>query len=222
MGKINRKLFVIKTNPKIAGLQTRKKTMKDYCLPCHWCNLPVTVEWKQREGFYVQCGSCRACGPIDTDVEQAVERWNSMGIEFIIRKFHEAFGHTINNLPTHIPAEEMQMRKRLIDEEGRELFDAFNAGDLEQIAKEAADLVYVVVGACISLGIPFTQVLKEVHRSNMSKLGPDGQPIYREDGKVLKGPNYRPAKINDVFFGAEQRQIKRDVWDEEDRKHGRV
>lgn len=210
--------IIINTNPATAGLQTKKRAMKDYCLPCHFCGLPVVVEWKQQAGFYVHCGSCKTCGPIDKNVERAVERWNSIGIEFIIRQFHDAYGHTVNEIPTLIPAGELMMRKRLIDEEGRELFDAIDSGNLEHIAKEAADLVYVVVGACISFGIPFTQVLKEVHRSNMSKLGADGMPIYRDDGKVLKGPNYKPASIEGVFFGVERRQYKRDIWDRENRK----
>jgi len=69
------------------------------------------------------------------------------------------------------------------------------------LAKELADLLYVVYGTAAAYGIPIDDVYREVHRSNMSKLGPDGKPIYREDGKVLKGPNYTPADIQKVLDG---------------------
>ena len=60
----------------------------------------------------------------------------------------------------------------------------------EQIAKELTDLLYVVLGFGVVLGIDLDKTFKVVHDSNMSKLDDDGKPIYREDGKVLKGPNY--------------------------------
>jgi predicted HAD superfamily Cof-like phosphohydrolase len=66
---------------------------------------------------------------------------------------------------------------------------------LRRLLKELADLRYVVEGAAVSFGLPFEEAFSEVHRSNMSKLGPDGQPMYREDGKVLKGPGYFEADM---------------------------
>lgn len=68
-----------------------------------------------------------------------------------------------------------------------------------KVAKELADLLYVVYGSAYSMGIPIDEVFAEVHRSNMSKLGEDGKPIYREDGKVLKGKNFSPADIEKVL-----------------------
>ena len=62
--------------------------------------------------------------------------------------------------------------------------------DKKAVAKELADLLYVVYGTAVSLGIPIDDVFCEVHTSNMSKLDDNGKPIYREDGKVLKGPHY--------------------------------
>lgn len=82
-------------------------------------------------------------------------------------------------------------RISLIDEEYDELIQALNWGDRRFIAKEAADLVYVVVGTCIALGIPYDSVFDAVHKSNMSKLDDEGKPYLREDGKVEKGPNYQ-------------------------------
>lgn len=71
----------------------------------------------------------------------------------------------------------------------------------EKLAKEIADLHYVLHGTEDALDIPGKKVFKEVQRSNMSKLGPGGKPIFRQDGKVLKGPDYRPADIHGVLTG---------------------
>lgn len=64
------------------------------------------------------------------------------------------------------------------------------------LAKELADLLYVVYGAADCFDIDIDKVFKEVHKSNMSKLGDDGKPVYREDGKVMKGPNYQPVQLD--------------------------
>ena len=64
--------------------------------------------------------------------------------------------------------------------------------------KELADLVYVCYQYAENLGWDLDEALNRVHRSNMSKLGEDGEPVYREDGKVLKGPNYEPPNLSDL------------------------
>lgn len=69
--------------------------------------------------------------------------------------------------------------------------------DIKKLAKELADLLYVVYGFACKVGIPIDEVFAKVHQSNMTKLGPDGNPIFREDGKILKSENYKPA---DLFF----------------------
>jgi predicted HAD superfamily Cof-like phosphohydrolase len=89
----------------------------------------------------------------------------------------------------------VDLRTTLIFEEAAEVADALRTGDPLQVAQELADLVYVAYGTAVSLGIDLDAALAEVHRSNMSKLGPDGQPILREDGKVLKGPYYIPPDM---------------------------
>jgi predicted HAD superfamily Cof-like phosphohydrolase len=66
---------------------------------------------------------------------------------------------------------------------------------LRRLLKELCDLRYVVEGAAASLGLPIEEAYREVHRSNMSKLGPGGKPIYDPGGKVMKGPNYSPADM---------------------------
>ena len=84
------------------------------------------------------------------------------------------------------------LRLALIDEEHDELVEAINHGDKVHIAKELVDLVYVVVGTAISMGIPFNEVFGAVHIANMSKF--DGEAEVRPDGKILKGKNYQPAE----------------------------
>jgi len=67
------------------------------------------------------------------------------------------------------------------------------------VADAIADLLYVVYGAALTFGIPTAEVFAEVHRSNMTKLGDDGLPIYRDDGKVLKGPHYSPPDLAPIL-----------------------
>jgi len=89
----------------------------------------------------------------------------------------------------------IDLRLDLIDEECRELKDAVEAKDIVEVADALTDLLYVVYGAGHAFGINLDLAFNNVHASNMSKMGEDGKPIYREDGKVLKGPNYFPPKI---------------------------
>lgn len=88
----------------------------------------------------------------------------------------------------------MDLRLALIEEEYTEFMEALNWGDDVFIAKEAADLVYVVVGTLIARGIPFNDVFAALQSSNMTKVGENGQVTKREDGKILKGENFKPAE----------------------------
>ena len=112
----------------------------------------------------------------------------------------------------------LSMRLCLIREEAEEVEDAvclladkvFNAEllglDMNEeikaakaaLLKELCDLQYVLSGFAVTFGLPLDEAFKRVHESNMSKLGPDGKPIYREDGKVLKGPNYKKPDLSDL------------------------
>lgn len=94
----------------------------------------------------------------------------------------------------------LKLRADLIAEEASEVIAEFEAEDLDKAAltKELADLLYVVYGAAVTFGLPLDVVFNRVHASNMSKLV-DGKPLYRDDGKVLKGPNYQPPKLDDLF-----------------------
>ena len=84
----------------------------------------------------------------------------------------------------------MQLRYDLIKEELDELEHAMNTNNLKEIADALTDILYVTYGAGCAYGIDLDQCFKEVQKSNMSKLGADGKPIYNEKGKVMKGPNF--------------------------------
>lgn len=111
-----------------------------------------------------------------------------------VRDFHIAFNMKVSDEP-ELDTEDAALRLKLITEEYNEVKEAIENGNLVDIAKELSDLLYVVYGTAVSFGIDIDTVFDEVHRSNMSKLGSDGKPIYRDDGKVLKGANYVPADV---------------------------
>lgn len=117
----------------------------------------------------------------------------------MLAEFHGAFGQH----PGHGDVHNSALRRKLHEEEHAELIEAIDASDLVGIAQELADVVYVAYGTAYSLGIPLDAVLAEVHRANMSKMGDDGRPVLREDGKVLKGPNFRPPDVAAVISPAE-------------------
>ena len=80
-----------------------------------------------------------------------------------------------------------------------ELNEAIDNGDIVEVADALADILYVTAQQATVIGMPVTALLREVQRSNMSKLGLDGKPIYREDGKVLKGPNFSEPNIAKIL-----------------------
>lgn len=92
-------------------------------------------------------------------------------------------------------SDKAMLRYHLIEEEFAEVAEAESPAHL---LKELADLVYVTYGFAATFGWNLDEAVRRVHASNMSKLGDDGAPIYREDGKVLKGPNYEPPELSDL------------------------
>ena len=90
-------------------------------------------------------------------------------------------------------------QKCLIDEEWSEFHEAFHFKDEHEQLKELCDLVYVCYQFAANEGWDLDEAMDRVHKSNMSKLDENGQPIYREDGKVLKGPNYKPPNLTDLL-----------------------
>ena len=116
---------------------------------------------------------------------------NGEGTNFeLVGDFMEAFGQDVQFEPTWPDFNTRELRLELIAEELDELSDAVADRDMVQIADALTDLLYVVYGAGHTFGIDLDECFQEVHSSNMSKLGEDGRPIHREDGKVMKGPNY--------------------------------
>ena len=90
-------------------------------------------------------------------------------------------------------------QKSLIDEEWSEFHEAFHLKDEHEQLKELCDLVYVCYQFAANEGWDLDEAMDRVHKSNMSKLDENGQPIYRPDGKVLKGPNYKPPNLTDLL-----------------------
>ena len=116
-----------------------------------------------------------------------------------VKLFMESFGQQVKSKPEFPSDDILKLRTDLIDEEVKELWDACDARDLVEIADALTDILYVTYGAAHSFGVPIDECFKEVQRSNMSKLGEDGKPIYREDGKVMKGPNYSVPNLKNVL-----------------------
>ena len=128
-----------------------------------------------------------------------------------LTEFHEAFGHPIDKMMT---VDSMELRRSLISEEFNELMQEISSISLDlargrkpsvkkqaDLLKELCDLQYVISGMAVAFGMPLQIAFNRVHASNMSKLGDDGNPIYREDGKVMKGPSYRPPHLEDLVSG---------------------
>lgn len=110
-----------------------------------------------------------------------------------VKAFHTAFkiGHR-EEPKANLGVEKNMLRYKLMREENEEYLEAANNGDLVEVADALGDMLYILCGTIIEHGLQYKieEVFNEIQRSNMSKLGDDGEPIYREDGKVLKGPNY--------------------------------
>ena len=140
--------------------------------------------------------------------------------EALVRRFHHVYGLPVQTDGASLERESLGMRMSLIGEEFAELVGAVygqaarteiessyrravaaddGARDTVEAADALADLIYVIYGMALETGIDLAAVLAEVQRSNMSKLGADGKPIYREDGKVLKGPGYFPPNVEAVL-----------------------
>ncbi len=104
--------------------------------------------------------------------------------------FMKTFGQEVKNKPSFSTDKINKLRLDLIKEELSELTDAMNNKDLLEVADALTDILYVTYGAGHAFGIDLDKCFDEVQNSNMSKLDENGKPIYDENGKVMKGPNY--------------------------------
>jgi predicted HAD superfamily Cof-like phosphohydrolase len=119
-----------------------------------------------------------------------------------VKKFHQAFGHPVRLKPTALTEERSEMRMDILKEEIDELDEAASYNDFVNIADAIVDSMYILIGTALEYGIAhrLEECFEEVHRSNMSKLGADGFPVYREDGKIMKGPNYTPPNLAAIII----------------------
>ena len=112
-----------------------------------------------------------------------------------VKIFMKTFRQIVRTKPRFPDEKTMQLRFDLIQEELNELEEAMKTKNLKEVADALTDILYVTYGAGYAYGINLDKCFKEVQRSNMSKLGKDGKPIFDEKGKVMKGPNYTKPSL---------------------------
>ena len=119
-----------------------------------------------------------------------------------VEKFHKAYRILINDRPTaDIDKELIKLRFNLMKEENEEYFEAARNNDIVEVADALGDMLYILCGTIITHGFQnkIEEIFDEIQKSNMSKLGEEGKPIYRNDGKVMKGPNYFKPNIKAIL-----------------------
>ena len=119
-----------------------------------------------------------------------------------VKLFHKKFNIDYLDKPSaKIPEKIKELRFKLMEEENLEYLKATKDNDIIEIADALGDMLYILCGTIISHGLQYKieQIFQEIQNSNMSKLGENGKPIYREDGKVLKGPNYFKPDIGKIL-----------------------
>lgn len=119
-----------------------------------------------------------------------------------VKDFHTAFGLGVSTeMKGSLGEQKNLLRFNLMKEENEEYLEAVQNNDLVEIADALGDMLYILCGTILEHGLQLKieDVFNEIQRSNMSKLGEDGKPIYREDGKVMKGPNYFKPNIESIL-----------------------
>ena len=119
-----------------------------------------------------------------------------------VELFHRSFGLGISDKPkADLGIDKNLLRFNLMDEENKEYFEAAKRDDLVEVADALGDMLYILCGTILEHGMQYKieEVFEEIQKSNMSKLGADGKPIYRDDGKVLKGPGYFKPDIRAIL-----------------------
>lgn len=117
-----------------------------------------------------------------------------------LKEFHLKYGHLISEVPTiNIPEKVKDLRIKLIEEEWEEMRRGLFNDDLVEIADGAADLIYVIIGTCVSYGIPITRIFNEVHNSNMTKTAVKAVDGQKYGTTNPKGPDYRPPDIETIL-----------------------
>lgn len=120
-----------------------------------------------------------------------------------VEDFQKAFGGPIGDKPSFPSEKRCELRQKLLQEEVLELYEAWSNGDIIEVADAITDCLYILFGTAIEFGLQdkLEALFEEVHGSNMSKLQENGRPLYREDGKVLKGKNYYKPDLKKILNG---------------------
>lgn len=121
-----------------------------------------------------------------------------------VQDFHEAFGLDYEHNPVaRLSEDTLKLRFDLMAEENEEYLEAARKDDLVEVADALGDMLYILCGTILEHGMQhkIDAIFDEIQRSNMSKLGGNGKPIYRYDGKVMKGPNYSKPNIFKIIHG---------------------
>src|SRR6476620_2182968 len=129
-----------------------------------------------------------------------------------VKEFHTSFGLGVKEIPTGDLGENKNMlRFNLMKEENEEYLEAVQNNDIVEIADALGDMLYILCGTILEHGLQhkIEEVFDEIQRSNMSKLGEDGKPIYREDGKVMKGPNYFKPNFEEILVKFKYKKVVR-------------
>lgn len=127
-----------------------------------------------------------------------------------VKLFHTSFGLGVSEMPKACLGDNVNLlRYNLMKEENEEYYEAVQNDDLVEIADALGDMLYILCGTIIEHGLQhkIEEVFDEIQRSNMSKLGADGKPIYREDGKVMKGPNYFKPDFEKILMPTLQEEV---------------
>lgn len=117
-------------------------------------------------------------------------------------EFYEKFDQPIMDRPKLIEEDRRRLRMRLLEEAYHEYRYAERGEDLVKIAESIGAMLYVIGGTSIEYGLPLHDIFLETHRSNMTKMGPEGDKYIREDGKIMKGPNFNKPDIAKVICDA--------------------
>ena len=120
-----------------------------------------------------------------------------------VKQFHDVFKISYNaNLCADLGESKNILRYNLMKEENDEYLEAIKNKDIVEIADALGDMLYILCGTILEHGLQdkIEAVFDEIQRSNLSKLGSNGEPIYRQDGKVIKGPNYSKPQLKNILF----------------------
>lgn len=118
-----------------------------------------------------------------------------------VQEFHEKFLQDMNNKPELLSIEESRLRFKLMEEENIEYLDAAKEEDIIEILDACADQLYILCGTILKHGLQdmIIPAFNLVHANNMAKLGPDGKPIFREDGKIIKPEGFEKVELKTLF-----------------------